>query len=151
MRDPFAPHVIVSITDPAIHWKTPKDRIDYDDKRGDLPPCKDGAKAVLFTVTPCPSAFAIAHLDSAPSGTRALLAFRACVHRIELPTGEVLEPKSPYDAAHGARMSEEEWVTVAAKAVGPRRIQEIGDAAYRLSMLDDIDPLLVQPGQPPQS
>jgi hypothetical protein len=151
MRDPFAPVVVVSVTDPAIAFKTPAERAQYEDKRDVLPAFKDGAKPVLFTITPCSSTFAIAVLDPSSQGVRELLAFRRCVHHVEMPNGEVLTPKATYAASYGGEMAEEEWVTVVAKAVGVRRLQEIANVAYRFSMLDDIDPLLQQPGPPLQS
>lgn len=151
MRDPFAPVVVVSVTDPAVSFKSAEERVQYEAKRDVMPAIKAGTKPVLFTIEPCPSAFAIAVLDPQPPGTRALLAFRRCVKRVEMPNGETLEPKTPYLANYGGEMAEEDWITTVAKAVGVRRVQEIADVAYRLSMLDDIDPLSPQPGQPPQS
>ena len=78
-----------------------------------------------------------------------MLAFRACVHRIALPDGEVLDAEV-YEATVG-NLAKKEWVEIAAKRIGPKRIRELGELAYARSMLEDFDPLSQQPGQPPQS
>ena len=150
MRDPFAPLPVVSITDPAVAFENDAARAEYKRTRDpSLFKPRDLARPCVFIVRPCSAETAI-RLDSAAPDVRPLLAFRACVHRVELPSGEVLEAKTYESVAYG-EIADEDWIKTVAPKVGPRRVQEIAEAAYRLSMLDDIDPLLQPPGQPPQS
>lgn len=150
MRDPFAPLPVVSITDPAVTFENEAARAEYKRTRDpSLFKVRDLAKACTFVVRPCASETAI-RLDAAAPDVRPLLAFRACVHRVELPSGETLEAKTYESVAYG-EIADEEWIKTVAPRVGPRRVQEIGEAAFRLSMLEDCDPLSPPPGQPPQS
>jgi hypothetical protein len=150
MRDPFAPVSVVSVTDPAVTFDSVAARDEYAHSRNPaLFKPRDPGTPCVFTVQPCAAETAI-RLDSAPSDVRALLSFRACVHRVALPNGEVLEAKL-YESGGFGRLADEEWVSMVARRVGPRRVREIGEAAHRLSMLDDYDPLSQPPGQPPQS
>lgn len=150
MRDPFAPLSVVSITDPALFFEKPEHRAEYERTRDpSLYRARDGAVPCFFTIAPCAAPAAL-RIDHAPVDVRAVLAFRACVHRVALPTGEVLEAKTYESVAYGV-MADEDWVPLVARRVGPRRVEEIGRAALALSMMDDADPLLQPPGQPRQS
>lgn len=150
MRDPFAPLTIVSVTDPAVAFDKPEQRTEYERTREpSLYHVRDMAKPCLFTVTPCAAPVSI-RLDHAAFEVRSVLAFRACVHRVELPSGEVLEARTYESQAYGL-IADEDWVPLVARRVGPRRVDEIGRAAHALSMLDDFDPLSQPPGQPRQS
>lgn len=146
MRDPFAPIRVVSISDPAVLFLSDEARAQYRSTRDPaLIKPRDLAAPCVFVVQPCSAETAI-RLDAAAADIRALLAFRACVHRVELPSGEVLEATTYESVAYGS-IANEEWIKAVAPRVGPRRIIEIGEAAYRLSMLDDSDPLSLPPGQ----
>jgi len=149
MRDPFAPIDIVSITDPAVTFESDKAREEYERTRDpSLYRVREPGSPCFFTVRPCSAETAI-RIDNETAGGRAVWAFRACVWRVRLPNGEVLEAKT-YKTSFG-EFAEDGWVETVARRVGPRRVREIGEAAHRLSMLDDYDPLLQQPGQPRQS
>jgi hypothetical protein len=150
MRDPFAPIKIVSITDPSVVFENEAAREQYRVSRDSaLWKTRSPGTPALFTVTPC-SAEAAMKIDAMTLDVRRLIAFRASVHRVDLPSGEVLEAKT-YESGGYGTLADEAWIATVAAKVGPRRVLEIGEAAHRLSMLDDIDPLLQPPGQPPQS
>lgn len=150
MRDPFASVRVVSITDPAVTFASTDARREYDLKRDPSGfTVREHSRPCVFVVEPA-SAEAALRLDAATADVLPILAFRACVRRVELPSGEVLEAKTYQSNAYGL-LADEEWLKVVGPRVGLRRVQEIGLAAHRLSMLDDIDPLLQPPGQPPQS
>lgn len=148
MRDPFAPVEVVSITDPAVVFESEAKRELYRTTRDpSLWKPRELARPALFTITPCSAETAI-KLDAIENNAeRALLAFRACVQRVVLPSSETLAA----EVQSGYMLAPASWINDAAKRVGPRRVLEIGEAAHRLSMLDDADPLLQPPGQPPQS
>lgn len=148
MRDPLAPIDVVSITDPGVSFASMEAREQYKLTR-DPALLPEGARAVRFTLRPLGGAAAV-RLEALDNGTRALLAFRACCARVQFVDGAVMEAKIEDGYMLGA-MAPESWVTDVARKVGPRRVYEIGEAAYRLSMLDDIDPLSQSPGQPPPS
>ena len=150
MRDPFAPVEVVSITDPAVVFESEAKRELYRTTRDpSLWKPRDPGSPVRFTITPCSAETAI-KLDTMPVDVRRLVVFRACVHRVALPSGDVMTPETYQSGGYG-ELAVESWVDAVAKRVGPRRVIEIAEAAYRLSMLDDLDPLLQPPGQPPQS
>jgi len=152
VRDPLAPVRVVSVTDPAIVFADVEARERYRASRDPalIPAPRDGCAPCVFVVQPVSAEIAI-RLDGINNlADRALLAFRACVHRVELPGGEALVA-APYSSNWLGELAPEEWVKTVALRVGPRRVYEIGEAAYRLSMLDDLDPLLPSPGQPPPS
>src|SRR5574343_717256 len=149
MRDPFAPIDVVSITDPSVVFASPEARAEYVRTRDPSlwKPAANG-RAAVFTLRPLGSPEAV-RLEGLDPGTRVLLAFRACCIRVALPDGATLEARLEGGYLLGS-LAPESWVTEVATKVGPRRVYEIGEAAYRLSMLDDLDPLLPPPGQPLQ-
>lgn len=150
MRDPFAPINVVSVTDPAVSFDSPDARTEYIRTREpSLYKIAEGKRPAVFTVAPLASDLAI-KLDHTAEYDRALLAFRACVHSVSLPSGEVLSIVAEPGFVLGS-LAPVEWVRTVARHVGVRRVEEIGEAAYRLSMMDDHDPLSQPPGQPPQS
>lgn len=152
MRDPLAPVRVVSITDPALVFADVEARERYRTSRDPalIPAPRVGCAPCVFVVQPVSAEIAIRLDGLTDLAGRALLAFRACVHRVELPNGEALEAAS-YASNLLGELADEEWVKTVALKVGPRRVYEIGEAAHRLSMLDDLDPLLPSPGQPPPS
>lgn len=147
MRDPFASLTIHSLTDPAITFASDDDRAKYAATRdASLVKVKQGAKPVAFTIKRIDAAFACSVLDAiAGANSRAIMAFRAAVTRVEMPTGEPIEPdpRKLVDGVYGQKFAGEEYFSKVSDRVGPKRALEIGDAAYRLSMLDDEahDPL----------
>lgn len=150
MRDPFVPLPVVSITDPELIFEKPEHRAEYERTRDpSLYRSRNNAPLCVFTVQPCAAPTAL-RIDHAPADVRAMLAFRACVHRVALPSGEALEAKTYESVAYGV-MADDDWVPLVARRVGPRRVEEIGRVALALSMMDDHDPLLQPPGQPRQS
>ena len=150
MRDPFAPICVVSITDPNVTFESDAQREQYRLTRDpSLYKQRSPGKPAVFTVAPC-SAEAAMKIDVMTLDVRRLIAFRASVHRVDLPSGEALEAKT-YESGGYGTLADEAWIATVAAKVGPRRVLEIGEAAHRLSMLDDYDPLSQPPGQPPQS
>lgn len=149
MRDPFAPIDVVSITDPSVTFASPEARAEYVRTRDPSlwKPVANG-RAAVFTLRPLTGPEAV-RLEAFELGAKVLLAFRACCVRVVLPDGAVIESKPEGGYTLGP-LAPESWVTEIAAKVGPRRVYEIGEAAYRLSALDDIDPLLPPPGQPLQ-
>lgn len=148
MRDPFAPLTIHCVGD--ARFKDEQSRAEYRRTFDAALIQADPANPLCAFVVQPASAEAALRLDNADPATRSMIAFRACVHRVVLPSGEELIAKTYESAAYGP-VADESWLTEVAKRVGLRRIQEIGGAAYRLSMMDDIDPLSQPPGQPPPS
>lgn len=151
MRDPFAPINIVSVTDPAVIFENEAAREKYRLTRDpSLYRVAEGREAAVFSVQPLHAELAI-KLDHTAEYDRALLAFRTCVHSIKLPGIETPMTVTPQPGFVLGTMAPVEWVREAARCVGTKRVAEIGEAAYRLSMMEDIDPLSQPPGQPPQS
>lgn len=150
MRDPFAPVVVVAVDDPAVSFDSPEKRAEYlSTADASLLQPVENRVPVRFTIAPLSAEHAL-RLDAAPPVDRALLAFRACVTRVELPDGTALDSDAESGYVLGS-MCSAEWVAKVGARVGVRRVRAIGEMAYRLSMMDDIDPLLQPPGQPPQS
>lgn len=147
MRDPFAAVPVVSVTDPAVIFDSPDQRAEYlRTREPSLYKVKDGARACVFVVAPLSAEYAL-RLDGAPEMDRAALAFRACVHRVELPDGSALATEAESGFVLGS-LAPVEWLRTVALKVGVRRVQEIGEAAYRLSLMEDCDPLSQPHGQP---
>ena len=148
MRNPFESVRVVSATDPALAMteaELAQYRESYDES---LVKCHPGAKPCWFTVKRISSVFAIEVLEAREVQTRAILAFCAGVHEIELPNGDKL--KAPIIEGSRNRLAEvDAWIGTAAERVGPRRVQEIGLVAARLAMLDGdaFDPLSLAPGR----
>ena len=65
---------------------------------------------------------------------------------VTLPTGERIEPSTLEIGLSEQPIAPEAWIETLARKLGPRRVQEIGEAAVRLSLLEDIDPLSPPPG-----
>lgn len=153
MRDPFAPLTIVSITDPAVSFADEASRERYRVTRDpELLRTRDHAVPARIEVVPTSAAFGL-YLDGIQSApiVRYLLAVRACVRAVTLPSGERLEPTGVEQGLYDQPLAPESWIETLARKLGPRRVQEIGEAAYRLSLLEDIDPLSLAPGQLPRS
>lgn len=113
--------------------------------------CAAGVEPVWFEVEPADIVFATANLTSTTPASR-MLAFRACVRAIQLRDGRRIEPKS-FEQHGPVKLAAEEWIAVAAKAIGSYRVLEIGASAASLSTLsgDDIDPLSLPAGPAPTS
>jgi hypothetical protein len=153
MRDPFAPVAMVSVTDPAIYFDSEADREKYRLTRDPaLVKVREHAVPAWIEVAPTSAAFAL-YLDGIKAApvVAYLLAVRACVRAVQLPTGERIEPQNIEPGVYDQHIASEAWIETLARKIGPRRVQEIGEAAYRLSMLDDIDPLSQPLGQHLQS
>lgn len=150
MRDPFAPVRAVASDDPAVLFDSIDARAEYVRTRDPaLFKVREGSVPCVFVIQPASGEVAI-RLDHSDGSTRALLAFRACVHRVELPSGDALVAKC-YESTALGLLADESWVSLVTARVGPRRVREIAEAAYRLSMLEDCDPLSQPHGQPPPS
>jgi hypothetical protein len=148
MRDPFAPLLIVSITDPAVSFDSDADREQYRLTRDPaLIRTRDHALPARIELAPTSAAFAL-YLDGIKAApiVMHLLAVRACVRSVTLPSGERIEPSTLEVGLYEQPIAPEAWIETLARKLGPRRVQEIGEAAVRLSLLEDIDPLSPPPG-----
>ena len=148
MRDPFAPVAMVSVTDPAIYFDSEADREKYRLTRDSaLVKVREHAVPAWIEVAPTSAAFAL-YLDGIKAApiVMHLLAVRACVRSVTLPTGERIEPSTLEVGLYEQPIAPEAWIETLARKLGPRRVQEIGEAAVRLSLLEDIDPLSPPPG-----
>lgn len=150
MRDPFAPVVVVAIDDPAVTFESHEAREEYVRTADEsLVRIREGRAPARFTIAPLSGEQAL-RLDAAPADVRPLLAFRACVTRVALPDGTAIETDAEGGFVLGS-MSSPEWVAKVGARVGIRRVRAIGEMAYRLSLMEDIDPLSQPPGQLPPS
>jgi hypothetical protein len=148
MRDPFAPVAVVSITDPAVKFVDDLARERYRLTRDPaLVQLRDHAVPAWIEIAPTSAAFAL-YLDGLKAApiVAYLLAVRACVRAVQLPNGERIAPTGVEQGLYDQPIAPEAWIETLARKIGPRRVQEIGEAAYRLSLLEDIDPLSPPPG-----
>lgn len=149
--DPLAPVAMVSITDPGAAFASKEAREEYRRTRNPaLWKHSADRKAAVFMVSPL-SAEAAVKLAGFDPVTAPVLAFRLCVLSIMLPNGDVMTAAQEHHYLFGCAIAPESWVAEVAAKVGPRRVSEIGEAALRLAMLEDADPLLQPPGQSPPS
>lgn len=147
-RDPFAPTLIVSVTDPAVEFDNEADREKYRLTRDpSLYRTRAHAQPARIEVAPTSAAFAL-YLDGIKAApvVAYLLAVRACVRAVQLPTGERIEPTGVEMGLYDQPIAPEAWIETLARKLGPRRVHEIGEAAYRLSLMEDADPLSLPPG-----
>lgn len=152
-RDPFSPTMIVSITDPAVEFTSEAERERYRLTRDpSLYRVRPHAQPALIEVAPTSAAFAL-YLDGIKAApvVAYLLSVRACVRAVQLPTGERIEPTGLEQGLYDQPIAPEAWIETLARRLGPRRVQEVGEAAYRMSMMEDADPLSPAPGQLPRS
>lgn len=149
--DPLAPVQMVSVTDPGAAFASKEAREEYRRTRNPaLWSHSPERKAAVFVVSPL-SAEAAVKLAAFDVVTSPVFAFRLCVLSVALPNGDVMTASVEHHYLFGCPIAPESWVAEVAAKVGPRRVSEIGEAALRLAMQDDADPLLQPPGQPPPS
>ncbi len=153
MRDPFSTLRVVSLTDPALDMTDSERKAYARSLDPALVKAKVGHVVTWFTVQRIDALFAMHLLEPLADAPRALIAFRAGVTEILLPSGEKILPRLEPAGAYGVRLADEEWVRLAASRVGPRRVAEIGALAARLAQLDEeaFDPLSPAPGPAPTS
>lgn len=136
IHDPVAPLSIVSVNDKAIDWDA-TDLQKYQETRDlELLKPKGDSKPTKFYIRRLPATFVLQALEGASVGEKTVLALRAALFRVELPTGAELKP-SKTTKQLACEVADEEWVNDLSRKFGLSTLYELAAVAIRLASLPE--------------
>lgn len=139
-HDPVAPLVVVrafdGACDPAVDWSATSAE-DYRRTR-DLASVKllGDAKPTHFHLRRMTARFVLGALEGAAIGERTMLALRAALFRVDLPTGTTVKPGKT-SKSYGLDLADEEWVDEVVRRWGMTTAFEMASVAIRLASLPE--------------